>query len=385
MDAILLREIIEASIIFVISILLILGVNLLFNHFSKSLILNGKKYFKAVKFKKYEILDGHQILHGVLLLIKFTKYALSLLILVLTVPLIFGIFPQTHDFAETLWGYFLSPLKAIFWSIFHYIPNLITIILILIVVRFILKILKVLSRGIEKGKLIITGFYPDWAKPTYLLLKYLICIFTIALIYPYLPNADSRVFQGISIFVGVIISLGSTSAIGNLIAGIMITYMRPFKIEDRIQVGESVGMVVEKNAVVVKIQTDKKEFITFPNMTILTSNITNFSSSSELGDGLIIHSDITYSYSVDWLKIHELLITAAKKTSFIEETPEPFVLQKSLDDFYCVYEINAYTKEVEKVIQVYSELHKNIQDAFSQAGLDLTTPHYEIYTQKSDV
>jgi len=382
MDATLLKEIIEASLILIASILIIVGINLLFNHISKTMTSSNKKYIKAIKFKKYQIFDEHQILRGILLLIKFIKYSLSLLILFLTVPLIFGIFPETQDFANTLWGYFLSPLKAIFWGILNYIPNLITITIILVVVKYVIKILKILSNEIEKGKLVIKGFYPDWAKPTYRLLKYLICIFTIALIYPYLPNSDSRVFQGISIFVGVIISLGSTTAIGNLIAGLMITYMRPFKIGDRIKVGENVGKVVEKNAVVVKIETDKKESITFPNMTILTSNITNFSSSSESGDGLIIHSNVTYNYEVDWRKIHKLLITAAKKTSFIEETPEPFVLQKELDDFYCVYEINAYTKEVDKVMQVYSELHKNIQDVFSKAGLDLTSPHYDIITNK---
>jgi small-conductance mechanosensitive channel len=296
--------------------------------------------------------------------------------------LIFGIFPKTQKFADTLWGYFLSPTKAIFWSIVNYVPNLITIIIILLVVRYILKMLKFFSGEIDRGRLVINNFYPDWANPTYHLLKFLICIFTIAIIYPYLQNSDSRVFQGISIFIGIIISLGSTSAIGNLVAGIMITYMRSFQIGDRIKVGENVGMVVEKNAVVVKIKTDKQEFITFPNLTILTSSITNFSHSNEFGTGLIIHTNVTYNYATDWRIIHELLIEAAKKTQFIEETPEPFVLQKSLDDFYCVYEINAYTKEIAKVMQVYSELHKNIQDVFSEAGLDLTAPHYEIYTKK---
>jgi len=382
-EVILLGEIIEASIIFVISILLIFAVRLLFNRFSKFINLNSKRYIKSIKFKKYNILNERQILEGVLFLLNFIKYALSLLILFLTIPLIFGIFPQTHKFAATFWSYFLSPAKAIFWGIVNYIPNLITIILILFAVKYLIKMLRFFSNEIENGRLVIKGFYPDWAKPTYFLFKSLIYIFTIALIYPYLPNSSSHFFQGISIFIGIIVSFGSTSAIGNLIAGIMITYMRPFKIGDRIKVGESVGMVVEKNAVVVKIKTDKKEFITFPNITILTSSITNFSQSNESENGLIIHTDITYNYAVSWRKIHELLIEAAKKTQFIEKTPEPFVLQKALNDFYCVYEINAYTKEIEKVVQVYSELHQNIQDVFAQAGLDLTAPHYEIYTKKN--
>jgi small-conductance mechanosensitive channel len=375
-------KIIEAGIIFILSIILIIIVNAFFKHLSKSMTLYGKEKFKAIKIKRYQILDQNQILHGVLLCLNGVKYTLILLILFLTVPLIFRIFPQTHDFAITFWGYFLSPIKVIFFGIINYIPRLITIVIILFVIRYILKMLKFFTNEIDQGRLTIKGFYPDWAKPTFVLLRCLIYIFTIALIYPHLPYADTRVFQGVSVFVGILISLGSSTAIGNLIAGLMITYMRPFKIGDRIKIGENVGMVIERNAVVVKIETDKKEFVTFPNLTILTSSITNFSSSSQSANGLVIHTNVTYSYDVDWRKIHELLITAAKNTLYIEKTPEPFVLQKALDDFYCVYEINAYTKEVEKVTRIYSELHQNIQDIFSQAGLDLTAPHYEIYTEK---
>ncbi|MDR0304182.1 MAG: mechanosensitive ion channel family protein [Chitinispirillales bacterium] len=374
-----LGEIFEAILITAVSVSLIFGTHLLFRRLSNAIVSYGEKHFKAITLKKYRILDQKQILRGVLFSLKFVKYTLSMLILFMTIPLIFGIFPQTHDFAVTLWGYFLSPVKTIFFGIVNYIPKLITIIVILFFVKYVLKMLKFFSNEIENGKLIIKGFYPDWAKPTYLLLKYMIYIFTIAVIFPYLPYSDTRVFQSISLFVGVIISLGSSSAIGNLVAGLVITYMRPFKIGDRIKIGENVGMVVEKTAVVVRIRTDKKEYVTFPNITILTSNITNFSYSNESGNGLIIHADITYNYSVEWRKIHELLIKAAKKTQFIEETPEPFVFQKSLDNFYCVYEINAYTKEIAGVMQVYSELHKNIQDAFRDAGLDLTTPDREVY------
>jgi len=376
-----LGKMLRVIFVIIVSVLLIFGEHLLSRRISKSVIEYGEKNFKAVTFKKYRILDQKQIMHGVLILLNFIKYALAALILILTIPLIFGIFPQTRDFAMTLWGYFLSPIKTIFFGVINYIPKLITIIIILFSIKYVLKMLQFFSNEIGSGKLVIKGFYPDWAKPTYSLLKYLIYAFTAAVIFPYLPYSDTQAFQGISLFIGVIFSLSSSTAIGNLVAGLVITYMRPFRIGDRIKIGENVGIVVEKNAVVVRIQTDKKEFITFPNITILTSNITNYSYSKESGNGLIVNSKITYNYAVDWRKIHELLISAAKKTQYIEETPEPFVLQRSLDDFYCVYEINAYTKEIVKVMQVYSELHKNIQDAFREAGLDMTAPHYRIYEQ----
>jgi len=375
------EEIIAVIIIIVVSILLIFGLHLLFKHFSKSLLSYGEKHFQAIKIKKYQILEQKQILHSSLFLLNIIKYVLWTLVLFLSIPIIFGIFPQTRDFATTLWGYFLSPVKTIFFGIIHYIPKFITIVVILLFVRYVLKMLKFFSNEIANERLVIKGFYADWAKPTYLILRYLVYAFTIALIFPYLPNSDSQIFQGVSIFVGIIVSLGSSSAIGNLVAGLVITYMRPFHIGDRIKIGDSEGIVVEKTAVVVRIQTDKKEFITFPNITILTSNITNFSYADENGNGLLVHTKVTYGYDTDWRKIHELLINAAKKTQFIEETPEPFVLQKALDDFYCVYEINAYTKEIVKLPIVYSELNKNIQDVFKGAGLDLTSPHFEFITK----
>ncbi|MCL2844419.1 MAG: mechanosensitive ion channel family protein [Chitinivibrionia bacterium] len=373
-----LEEIIATGSVIAVVIFLIFILNLLFRRINSFLASYSENHFKSLVIKKYKILDQKQILHTLFFLTHSVKWVLFILLLIFTIPVIFGIFPQTRDFATTIWGYFLSPVRKIVFGIIGYIPQLITIVVILFFVRYILKTLKFFSSEIEKERLVIKGFYPEWAKPTYFLLKYTIYAFTIALVFPYLPNSDTRVFQGVSVFIGLIISIGSSSAIGNLVAGIVITYMRPFHINDRIKIGESEGFVVEKNAFVVRIITDKKEYITFPNITILTSNITNFSHSKESGNGLIVHTNLTVNYSIDWRKIHELLIAAAKKTQFIEQTPEPFVLQKALDDFYCVYEINAYTKEIAEVPKVYSELHKNIQDIFREAGIDLTSPHYEI-------
>ena len=373
----LLEEVIATGIVLVVVIFLIFIMNLLFRHINKHLAAYSEKHFKSVKIKKYEVLNEKQILHALFFFTHSVKWGLFALILFLTIPVVFGIFPQTRDIASTIWGYFLYPVKKIAFGIIGYIPKLITIIVILFFVKYILKMLKFFSGEIENGRLVIKGFYSDWAKPTYLLLKYTIYAFTIALIFPYLPNSDTRVFQGVSVFIGLIISIGSSSAIGNLVAGIVITYMRPFHINDRIKIGESEGFVVEKNAFVVRIMTDKKEYITFPNITILTSNITNFSHSKEAGKGLIIHMDVTYNYAADWRKIHELLVCAAKKTQFIEHDPEPFVLQKNLDDFYCVYEINAYTKEITQILEVYSLLRQNIQDVFAEAGMDLTAPGYQ--------
>ena len=263
-----------------------------------------------------------------------------------------------------------------------YIPNIFKIAIIVIITRYAIKLLKFLEIQITKGKLVLPGFYADWAEPTFKIFTVLLWAFTVAIVYPYLPGADSKAFQGVSVFVGIIFSLGSSTAIGNMVAGLVITYMRPFRIGDRVQIKETIGFVVEKNLMVVRIRTHKNEFVTFPNMLILGSNITNFNTSSnENSEGLIIHTEVTFGYATPWETVHEILIKAALATDFVQKKPKPYVLQTGLDDFYAHYQINCYTKEIEKVPIIYTQLHENIQDGFREAGIDMTSAHYEIFTQ----
>ncbi|MDR1178274.1 MAG: mechanosensitive ion channel family protein, partial [Spirochaetaceae bacterium] len=181
------------------------------------------------------------------------------------------------------------------------------------------------------------------------------------------------------VFVGIIFSLGSSSAIGNLVAGMVLTYMRPFKTGDRIKINDITGFVIEKSPFVVRVKTHKNEYVTFPNMMILTSSIVNYhTSSTEDEEGLIVHAEMTMGYAVPWPKVHELLIASALKTSHIQKTPKPYVLQTALDDYYCRYQINVYTKDVDMIPRIYSELCQNIQDHFREAGISLTAPGYQI-------
>jgi small-conductance mechanosensitive channel len=214
-------------------------------------------------------------------------------------------------------------------------------------------------------------------------LQVLLWAFTVALVYPYLPGSDSKVFQGISVFLGIIFSLGSTTAIGNLVAGLVITYMRPFKIGDRVQIKDSTGFVVEKNLMVVRLKTHKNEYVTFPNLLIPSSGIINYhTSSDEDEEGLILNAEVTFGYDTPWQTVHEILINAALATEQVLKKPKPFVLQTGLDDFYARYQINCYTKEVDMVPKIYAQLYENIQNGFRAAGLDMTAPHYEITTVK---
>ena len=195
------------------------------------------------------------------------------------------------------------------------------------------------------------------------------------LIFPYLPGSGSDIFKGVSIFIGVLFSLGSSSAIANMVAGLVITYMRPFKIGDRIKIGDATGDVLEKTLLVTRIKTIKNEVITIPNSSVLSGNTINYTIEAQ-GQGLIIHTTVTIGYDIPWKTMHQVLIDAALRVDLILKEPSPFVLQTSLDDFYVSYQINAYTKEANKQALVYSNLHQNIQDVCFEQGIEILSSHY---------
>jgi small-conductance mechanosensitive channel len=366
-----------AAAIIIGQILLIRLVWFLFKLLERKVLFYGKAKFKPLKIKNYRLLDTKQLLDIICFFLKIGKYLVTLLQLIITVPVVFSLFPLTERLANQIFGYILNPLKNIAWGIINYIPNLFTIVIIVTVTRYAIRSLRFFSTQIAKSKLVIPGFYADWAQPTFNILRFLLYAFTVAIVYPYLPGSDSAIFQGVSVFVGIIFSLGSSSAIGNLVAGVVITYMRPFKIGDRIKLNDTTGFVVEKSPMVIRVKTHKNEYVTFPNLMILNSSIVNYNTSSdEDEEGLVLYANITFGYSTPWQTIQAILIDAALKTIHVQQEPRPFVLQTAMDDFYANYQINFYTKNVKKVPAIYSDLYKNIQNGFHAAGIDMTAAHF---------
>ena len=330
---------------------------------------------KPISIQNYELLDTQRQGNLLIFLSNLLRYVIMLLQLLITVPLLFAIFPQTKGLAYQIFSYIWNPIKNILVGIVDYIPNLFAILIICFAVKYLVRLVHYLSREVEAGRLKFGGFYPDWAMPTYHIIRFLLYAFMIAMIYPYLPGAKNGVFQGISVFVGLIISLGSSTVIGNVIAGLVITYMRPFKLGDRIQLNDTTGNVIEKTPLVTRIKTPKNEVVTIPNSFIMSSHTVNYSASAR-EYGLIIHSEVTIGYDVPWRQVHQLLIEAALNTPGVIDDPRPFVLETSLSDWYPVYQINAYIREADKLAQIYSDLHQNIQDRFNEAGVEIMSPHY---------
>jgi len=342
--------------------------------------ISGNK-IKPLYIHKFKLLNSKQVTNLIEFFLKLLKYLITVLQLFLTIPIVFSFFAPTRNLASTLFGYILNPLRNIATGAVNYIPKLFTIIITVMITHYVLKGLKFFANQIENGKLKLPGFHTDWAAPTYKILQVLLWAFTLAIIYPYLPGSDSRAFQGVSVFVGVVFSLGSSTAIGNLVAGIVITYMRPFKIGDRVKIKDITGFVTAKNLMVVRLKTHKNEYVTFPHLLILGSNIINYNTSlDEDEEGLIIFAEVTIGYSTPWQLVHDILTEAALATDHVQKKPRPFVLQTKLEDYYACYQINCYTKDVSNVPKIYTMLYENIQNGFKKAGLDLTSPHYRIIT-----
>lgn len=347
----------------------------LFRKLRKRIWILKDTKLKPISIQEYELMNTQQEVNALLILSNLLRYVVMGLQLFITVPLLFIIFPQTQGLAYKILGYIWEPVKSIFFSIVDYIPNLFTIFIIAIAIKYLVRLIHYLAKEIDTGRLKLKGFYSDWAMPTFQIVRFLLYAFMIAMVYPYLPGSKSGVFQGISVFVGLIISLGSSTVIGNIMAGLVITYMRPFKLGDRIKLNDTTGNVIEKTPLVTRIRTPKNEVVTIPNSFIMSSHTVNYSSSAR-EYGLIIHSEVTIGYDAPWRQVHQLLIEAALNTPGVIDDPRPFVLETSLSDWYPVYQINAYIKDADRLAVIYSDLHQNIQDRFNEAGVEIMSPQY---------
>lgn len=368
----------KAGMVLIVLLVLVLigyGVSKLSEWINRKLVDSKDKYVKSVRIYNYEILTSQRIIGIFILINKYIKITLFFLLIYFSLPVLLKIFPRTAGIADRLLAYIFNPLKNIAINIWDYFPNLITIIIIVTLFRYVLKALIFFRDEIINDHLNIPGFYKDWANPTFQIIRFLIFAFMLVVIFPYLPGSNSPVFQGVSVFLGFLLTFGSAGSLSNIIAGIVLTYMRAFKLGDRVKIADVTGDITGSSLLVTRIRSVKNEDITIPNSNILSTHTINYSSSAqELG--LILNTTVTIGYDAPWRKVHQLLISAAEATEMTETDPKPFVLQTSLDDYYVSYQINVYTKNPGKQAYIYSRLHQNIQDKFNEAGVEIMSPQY---------
>ncbi|MBD2599879.1 MULTISPECIES: mechanosensitive ion channel family protein [Microcystis] len=331
----------------------------------------------GIQIGNVEIISSSNISFFWLRVLRIIRFFVLFLLLFNYATFVLRLFPWTRVFGESILGYFSQSLELVLSSIGKYLPNAFVIAIIIFITYYLIGLIKPFFTAIERGNLVIPGFYTDWAKPTYNILLVIIIAIAAIVAFPYLPGFDSPAFRGVSVFLGLLLSLGSTSAIANVIGGIILIYTRAFRIGDHIQIGDVIGDLIEKNFLVIRICTPTNKIITIPNSSLLSSNVINFSiSSRELNRNLIIQTTITLGYDLPWRKAHKTLIEAALETEHILKEPAPFVLQTSLDNFYISYQLNAYTNQPNLMVIIYSELHQNIQDKCNEAGIEILSPSY---------
>ncbi len=334
-----------------------------------------QKRLKTLKFQNLEVLSHDRISHLIHAVIKYLSWVVYLLLIIVFIVLLSSLFPSAWQLMAAL----LTPLGASIGKMVSgfvaLIPSFISLILISLAGYYLIKLAGYIFNEIGKGTIRFKGFYPEWAKPTYQLVRVLIIALTLVFAFPFIPGSSSPAFQGVTVFLGLLISLGSTSVIANIMAGIVLTYSRAFNIGDRVQINTTIGDVTERSLLATTVRTIKNEDITIPNNLVLGAHIINYSHEAKK-TGLILYTSVTIGYDTPWREVHKALIAAAFATPDVLETPEPFVLQTALNDFFVSYQINAYTNNAAQMAVIYSDLHQNIQDKFNEAGLEILSPHY---------
>jgi small-conductance mechanosensitive channel len=310
-------------------------------------------------------------------ILKWIYYSIVVIFTYLILPFALNIFEWSREVGNKMLDFIARPFLNFMDGFAEFLPVLFEILVIFLIFRATIKILNYVFDKIKEGKIKINGFYKEWAKPTSNIIKLILYAFLLTIILPLLPGSDSDIFKGVSVFLGLILSLGSTSVIANALSGIIMTYMRPFVVGDRIEVENISGVVVQKNLLMTRVRTTKNVIVTIPNSKILSGHSKNFSTAASRSN-LIIHIPFTIGYDVDWRVVHRLMKNAAKITNGVIEKSgkESFVLQKQLDSFSVQYEINCYVAQADKYLDIKSELIANILDEFNKAEIEILSPRY---------
>jgi small-conductance mechanosensitive channel len=331
--------------------------------------------FHAMGIESTESTSGHRIVglaHGALCT---ARVIASAVLLFVFLHLVLGLFPETRWFADRLVGYVVGPPEAIGEAIVAKIPDLFFLVILAIVVRFALKLLRFFFDAVAQGSVAVGSFQPEWSQPTYKLVRVAVVAFAVVVAYPYIPGSGSDAFKGMSLFLGVLFSLGSTSVIANTIAGYSLIYRRAFKLGDRVKIGEVMGDVTEIRPQVTRLRTPKNEEVTIPNSLILNHQVMNYSSFADKA-GLILHTTVGIGYETPWRQVEAMLLLAAERAPGVLREPAPFVLQRALGDFCVTYELNVYCSDAKNMLELYAALHRRILDAFNEYGVQIMTPAY---------
>jgi small-conductance mechanosensitive channel len=312
------------------------------------------------------------LVHGTIVV---ATAGLGIAFLAVWVQVVLEVLPWSRPLARSIYRYASAPIGTLWVGFQSVVPNLFYLAIIALITFLVLRIVHIVFREIEVGHLRFASFPDDWAEPTYKLARTLLLAVAFVGAFPYIPGSQSPAFQGISLFLGLLVSLSSSSALSNIMAGVLLTYTRAFRLGDIVRIGDTLGEVTVKRLLVTHVRTYKNVVVSIPNSLILTAQVLNYTTLAT-EHGLILHTTVTIGYDAPWMKVHELLLAAALRTKGVLQDPRPFVLQTALNDFAIAYEINAFVASALPMLDTYSDLHANIQECFNEAGVEIMSPNY---------
>jgi small-conductance mechanosensitive channel len=329
----------------------------------------GEK-LRAVRIQHLELVSKERIAALVLIFLRLAAMALALTFVAVYVSTVSGFFPQTRGYASVLWGFTLAPFIAIGSAVLNQIPNLFFMAVILLVAFYAHRLITILFTEIEADKLQIRGFHTEWTSPTLRLARVLLVAVTLVAIFPYIPGSHSPAFQGVSLFLGFLLSMASSGAISNVISGLMLTYTRALSIGDRVEIGGAVGVVTETTLLVTRVRTDENVNVSIPNTSVLTSNIFNHTAPDAMRC-LEVKVKVNVGFETPWREVEDLLFAAASRTHGLQRDPPAVVKLGAFANTYISYELSVTIESAEAASDIQSELHKNILDVFAEHGISL--------------
>jgi small-conductance mechanosensitive channel len=285
-------------------------------------------------------------------------------------------FPYSRPWGEALRGFLLERLAHVGTNMLAAIPDLFTVALIAFVTRMLIKAAELVFNAVEEGRGTIPGLYPETAQPTRRLVSVVLWLFALALAYPHLPGSDSDAFKGVSVFVGLMISLGSSGVVNQIMSGLTLTYSRALRVGDFVRIGDVEGTVTHLGNLSTKLETPRREEVTIPNSVVVSAQTTNFSRFAG-GDGVLTPTSVTIGYDTPWRQVEALLLMAAARTDGVRSTPPPAVRQTGLRDFYVEYTLLVCLTDPAQRIPIFDRLHGHIQDTFNEHGVQIMSPNYE--------
>ncbi len=330
---------------------------------------------QTVGIQSFEILRAERVSAVVLAVMRVVVITGVLALTLYWLKYALGLFPWTRGFAIALLRNTVTPLAGLWDALLGAIPNLIFLAILYYVLRGMLRLIRSFFVAVQRESVTLANFEPEWAMPTYNLVRLAIIGLGLVVAYPYIPGSGSDAFKGVSIFAGIVFSLGSSTAIANMMAGYMMTYRRAFRIGDRVKIGDVTGDVTEMRLQVTHLRTPKNEEVVIPNSQIINGHVTNYSTLAK-ENGLLLHTTVGIGYETPWRQVEAMLLEAASRTSGLATEPAPFVLQTALGDYAITYEINVGCDDAQRMAQLYSALHRNILDVFNEYGVAIMTPSY---------